>query len=231
MTLAPSAGWYEWFAAWARSSILNDVWFQNLILAASAAIGILTISSSARQERRRAVVDIARDQDKDEILLAARKTLRSLVGGSGKIDVDTILKAEDSDQLRAIYTVLNSYEFVANGLRTGAFDEKTYKRMYYNTVVTHWSLLREFVEKYREKYRKEYAGVDSLAAETLCQDFEALATNWARHPLKRLRSKQAFETRSSAAATPSPVPQSKGAAGTDPAQKQQAPPPDSPKTN
>jgi hypothetical protein len=192
MMLAASTDWFQRFAseflAWAHSSIFSEIWFQNAILVFSAWIAIRTLSSSSRHERRRATVDIVRDQQKDDVLIKARATIRSVQDASGKIDFNPILAQKDSAELRAIYDVLNSYEFMASGLRTGAFDEETYKRMYYNTVVSHWSLFHEFIEKYREKFKKENPGVAGLAAGTLYQDFQTLATNWLQYPLKRIRT-------------------------------------------
>jgi hypothetical protein len=190
MMLAACSGWFQHVAAWAHASIFGELWFQNAILAVSAAIAILTISTSSRHERRRATVDIVRDQQKDEVLIAARATIRSLEGATGKIDFGPILAEKDSKNLRAIYDVLNSYKFMASGMRTGAFDENTYKRMYYNTVVTHWEMFRGFIEAYREKYKKENPGVSSLNADTLYQDFQSLATDWSKRPLKRIRTRR-----------------------------------------
>jgi hypothetical protein len=192
MMLAASTGWFQEFVSqfptWAHSSVFNELWFQNALLAISAWIAILTVSSSSRHERRRATVDIVRDQQKDDVLIKARAAIRAVQDGSGKIDFDPILAQKDSAELRAIYDVLNSYEFMASGLRTGAFDEETYKRMYYNTVVAHWSLFHEFIDKYREKFRQENPGVAGLAADTLYQDFQILSTKWLKHPLKRIRT-------------------------------------------
>jgi hypothetical protein len=191
---AAPIGWFQQFTIRAHSSILNESWFQNLILAFSAAIAIWTISSSSRHERRRATVDIVRDQQKDEVLIAARATIRGLEDANGKIDFDTLLLQKDSAELRAIYNVLNSYEFIASGMRTGAFDETTYKRMYYHTVTDHWIQFQEFVEKYRSKTEDEYRRQNrkDASAETLFQDFQSLATNWLKHPLKRNRSWRGF---------------------------------------
>jgi hypothetical protein len=129
-----------------------------------------------------------RDLQKDEVLIKARATIRSVQDASGKIDFDPILAKEDSAELRAILNVLNSFEFMAAGLRTKAFDEKTYKRILYNTVVTQWALFQEFVDKYRENYRKENEGAEGLNAGTLFQDFETLARKWSKDPLKRIRN-------------------------------------------
>jgi hypothetical protein len=212
MVLGASTGWFtqssaapmDWFqqlTTWAHSSILNESWFQNLILAFSAAIAIWTISSSSRHERRRATVDIVRDQQKDEVLIAARATIRGLEDANGKIDFDTLLAKKDSAELRAIYNVLNSYEFIASGMRTEAFDETTYKRMYYHTVTDHWIQFQEFVEKYRRKTEDEYRRQNrkDFSADTLFQDFQSLATKWLKHPLKRNWSWRSFFRKKAAA--------------------------------
>jgi hypothetical protein len=204
-TAAP-IGSFQQLTTWAHSSILNESWFQNLILAFSAAIAIWTISSSSRHERRRATVDIVRDQQKDEILIAARATIRGLEDANGKIDFDSLLAKKDSAELRAIYNVLNSYEFIASGMRTGAFDENTYKRMYYHTVTDHWIQFQEFVEKYRRKTEEEYRRQNrkDVSADTLFQDFQSLATKWLKHPLKRNRAWRDFFKKKAAASLPKP---------------------------
>jgi hypothetical protein len=217
MVLGASTGWFtqssaapmDWFqqlTTWAHSSILNESWFQNLILAFSAAIAIWTISSSSRHERRRATVDIVRDQQKDEVLIAARATIRGLEDANGKINFDPLLAQKDSEQLRAIYNVLNSYEFIASGMRTGAFDENTYKRMYYHTVTDHWIQFQEFVEKYRRKTEDEYRRQNrkDVSADTLFQDFQSLATKWLKHPLKRNRSWRSFFRKKASASLQKP---------------------------
>ncbi|MGH9563954.1 MAG: hypothetical protein ACRD3S_21085, partial [Terracidiphilus sp.] len=63
---------------------------------------------------------------------------------------------------------------------------------YYNTVVTHWTLFRDFIRDYREKYKRENPGVEGMAADTIYQDFQALATEWSKHPLKQIRRKRNF---------------------------------------
>ncbi len=188
MMLAAFTGWFQQFSAWAHASLLNESWFQNVILVVSAAIAILTIAKSSRLERRRATIDIVRDLQKDKRLIKARKTVRSLKDASGKIDFGPILAQKDSKQLSAILDVLNSFEFMAAGLRTKAFDESTYKRILYNTVVSQWSLFQDFVDKYRENDKKENADVEGSNPDTLFQDFQTLATDWSKHPLKQIRT-------------------------------------------
>lgn len=168
-----------------KESPLNEVWFQNLILIITASIALATVRSSSSTERRRATVDIVRDQQRDEVLIAARATVRKMHYSPGGIDAKSIILPKDSPELQAIFTVLNSYEFIATGLKTKAFDKKSYKSMYHNNVVTNWAMLEEFVTLYRAKYRAEHANVKGVRAETLFQDFENLAAKWKKRPLKK----------------------------------------------
>ncbi len=189
MMLAACSGWFQHFMVWAQARALDELWLQNVILVFSAGIAILTIRRTSVLERRRATVDLVRDQQKDELLINARKTVRSLQDASGKIDFDSILAQKDSDQLSAILDVLSSFEFMAAGLRTKAFDENTYKRLLSNTVVDRWYLFEDFVRKYREKCKKEDkkdTKAKGLNADTLFQDFEALATKWSNEPLEQI---------------------------------------------
>jgi Domain of unknown function (DUF4760) len=171
-------------------SALKDVvgapWFQNVLLAISAVIGIYTIRSSSNQEKRRATVDIVRDQQKDTVLIEARNVVRALIQPNGKIDVDALLLGPDTTkEAKAVFTVLNAYEFIATGVRSGAFDGVTFRRMYYNTVLYYWNLFEDFVERYRVKYQRENPGVEGMNAMTLYRDFEDLAKDWIAHPLNQ----------------------------------------------
>ena len=148
---------------------------QNLILVLSAAIGIWTIGSSSRQERRRATVDLVLDQLQDDSLMAHRHTVRRLI--DSKADLPAILDLPTiptpPPERIAILAILNLHEFMASGVRQGAFDEKTYKRLFYTMVVGHWKYLSTFALKYR-------AGIGP----TVYQDFQWLAEKWRDHPLR-----------------------------------------------
>jgi len=168
---------------WLHQSVFDELWFQNFILIATALIAFLALRSSARHERRRATVDVVNDLQKDAVFIAARGALRALKDHGGKINAAEILVPNDSPSQQAIFTVLNSYEFMATGLKTGAFDTSTYKRMYYSNVVDVWTLLEEFVRLYRQKYAMKSGLKAGHIGDTLYQDFEDLAEGWKRHPL------------------------------------------------
>ena len=151
---------------------LGELWVQNVILMVSAFIGILTIASSSRNEKRRATVDMVRDQTTDARLKAAREKFRSLRAKNA--DFVTLLADQSSADFLDVREVLNAYEFMAAGVREKAFDENTYKRMYFYNVVTDWPLLENFIKRYREIKNSE----------TLYQEFQLLAAHWKKHPLR-----------------------------------------------
>jgi hypothetical protein len=159
----------------------GELWVQNLILLGSAGIGIWTLGSGSRQERRRATVDIIRDQLQDVQLISARKMFRELKARN--VDLSTFAQMPEAPERLALLAVLNSYEFMAAGLREGAFDEKTYQRMYQTNVIKDWRALEGFAKKYRELWN--LPGADS----TVYQEFERLYVRWTEHPLKADRRK------------------------------------------
>ncbi len=160
------------FVHWAQiAQFLGQLWGQNCILAISAFVAIWTISSSSRHEKRRATVDIVRDQTRDPELKASRESLRKL--RDTKFDFTSLLSDQSSAPFLAVRDVLNAYEFMASGLREGAFDELVYKRMYYTNVVRDWDLLTGFVAGYR-----------TSRGNTLYQDFQWLAGRWKKKKLK-----------------------------------------------
>jgi hypothetical protein len=160
---------------YAFKQFFGELWIQNVILAVSAIIGIWTIGSSSRNEKRRATVDIVRNQSTDTRLKAAREKFRSLRNKNA--DFVALFHDQTSEDFLDVREVLNAYEFMAAGVREKAFDEKTYKRMYYSNVVTDWGILRSFVLEYRK-----------TRGPTVYQEFEWLASRWAGDPLETIRN-------------------------------------------
>jgi len=85
------------------------------------------------------------------------------------LDIPHLLSEAGIEDRRVIFAVLNHYEFMASGLKTGAFDKKVYKRMYFSQVVNDWKDLYSFIKAFRAS-RKLY---------TAYQDIEELANEWA----------------------------------------------------
>ena len=147
-------------------------WVQNSILLASAIVAICTIRASARQERRRATIDVVIEQRRDERLIAARQIITKK-HEAGETNLAKYLETKDSEDFKVILLVLNAYEFVASGIREDAFDEDTFKRLRCSTVLKDWEALWGFVMEFRRQKK----------IPTLFQDFEWLYDKWKIDPL------------------------------------------------
>ena len=155
------------------TDFFGSLWLQNLILAVTAIIGLWSYILSSRHERRRATVDVLLQTLNDPDINAALDKMHDLVRKG--LDIPRLLTGAGLDDRRILLAVLNRYEFMASGLKTGAFDRKVYKRMYYSSVVDDWRSLYSFVKAFRE----------SRELRTVYQDFENLANEWAINPLKK----------------------------------------------
>lgn len=181
MSIKFNEGWDDWPVCisnevaeplkWLGETI--GFWIQNLILAISAIAGIWVIRSSKTQEKRRATIDLVMDQKRDRHLTRCRETLLKL-HEEGQKNFALYLEDTSSKEHKAILAVLNGYEFLASGIREGAFDEDTYKRLRYSRVLIDWDNLRPFIMAFRNK--KNIKG--------LFQEFEWLVKRWKKDPLK-----------------------------------------------
>jgi hypothetical protein len=156
--------------------ILSTIWIQNLILALTAAIGILTLRSSSHQERRRATVDVLLHTLDDAEFQKARSQVLALIKAG--LDIPNLLSEAGLANRKILLHVLSRYEFIAAGVREGAFDEKIYKRMYYTNVITDWDKLETFVRELRINRNNN----------TPFQELQRLVRKWKKHPLKAYKS-------------------------------------------
>ena len=148
-------------------------WIQTLLFAASAFGGIWIILARGNQEKRRATVDLVLEQLHDESMRDAQ-LLVTILHESGEPNLAKYLDDMNSDQYKAIMRVLNMHEFAASGIREGAFDEKTYKRIRYSTVRKDWMALCGFVMEIRKR----------RSSQTLFQEFQWLNERWSQKSLK-----------------------------------------------
>jgi hypothetical protein len=154
------------------TDLLGAPWLQNLILAVTAAIGLYTLGASSRQERRRATVDVLLELLDDKEFLETRTKVKALIDNG--LDIPALLSKEGIENRRLVLSILSRYEFMASGLREGAFDEGVYKRMYYTNVLNDWANLEAFVIALR---------IDRHV-QTPYQELQQLIQRWKKHPLK-----------------------------------------------
>jgi hypothetical protein len=151
----------------------------------TACIAALAIFHNNKINRRRATIDLILKTNSDDTLNEAKKTVAKLskdelstlavkaIGSShdGKNDPTD----SERDQLAEVLEVLNWYEFIAAGVREGAFDYKMFHRLMYGIICRDWKKLHVFVTQLRS----------SSGSKTTFQEFEWLANDYAKHPLKK----------------------------------------------
>jgi hypothetical protein len=148
-------------------------WIQTALLAISAIGAVWIIKARGTQEKRRATVDAIIHQKTEPQLRAARLIIKRM-HDNGEKNLAKHLENPASEEYTSIIEVLNAYEFISSGVRQGAFDEGTYKRLRCFTVIKDWRILCAFVLEFR----------NTKGSQTLFQDFKWLATRWEKTPLK-----------------------------------------------
>ncbi len=151
----------------------DGFWIQTLVLAVSAIAGILVITSRGKQEKRRATVDLIVDQKRDPELTDARRRIREMHDRKDT-NLSRHLQDIECQEYKDILLALNTYEFVASGIRIGAFSEEMYKRLRCSVLLKDWEAFKGFVIEFR--IQKQIPG--------LFQDFEWLYKRWKTKPLK-----------------------------------------------
>ncbi|MYZ41393.1 DUF4760 domain-containing protein [Schauerella aestuarii] len=151
-------------------------WIQTGAFVLSAIGAIAVIFYNGRVSRQRATVDLVLHQKADSDLINALSMIYAMKRNNENLSVH--LPTLQSDQGKCIRLVLNSYEFVALGIRVGAFDEQMFKEMQCSNYVKVWEATRGLIQDIRQQQQKE----------TFFQEFEWLAKRWIKKPLKKRHS-------------------------------------------
>ena len=139
----------------------------------SAIAAMWVIVHNGRVSRVRGLVDLIVHQKTDQALIGAINKVYEISRG------DTPLSSYVSklgDERIAILKVLNNQEFIAAGIRVGAFNESVYKEMQFSNVRKLYEVSAGFISDMRATEKNE----------TIFQDFERLALRWAKNPLKKV---------------------------------------------
>lgn len=146
-------------------------WIQTGAVFLSAVAAIYIIYHNGKLAKRRALIDLIIQQKSDEKLIEATREVYALSKAGNHIS-----QLVDSEKEPTILRVLNNQEFIAVGIRTGAFDEDVYKEIQCSNVLKLWTATSGFIQEVRKIDGKN----------TLFQDFERLAKRWGKNPIKKL---------------------------------------------
>src|SRR6266852_3117467 len=150
----------------------TGIWFQTGSLFLSAIGALWIVFSRSRTEKKRATVDLMLHQTKDKTLMDAKKKILEL-HESGQENFACFLQEKDSgqknsDEYDTIIKILNNHEFVAAGIREGAYAESLYKRMRFSAIIRDWEALAGFIAEFRRQHNTY----------STWQEFDWLAKKW-----------------------------------------------------
>lgn len=152
---------------------------QTVAFVVSAVAAVAVIYHNGKLAKKRALIDLIIQQRTDEQLNAAIKIVYGLANND-KNQLSLYVSPEGNDEHQsiraAILKVLNNQEFVAVGIRLGAFDEKVYKELQCSNVLKIWRATSGFVFELRKQ----------TGHDTIFQDLEKLADRWSKAPIKRI---------------------------------------------
>ena len=149
-------------------------WIQTGAFFLSALAAIFVIYHNGKLAKKRALIDLIIQQKSDQNLITATRRVYELQDCGNHL---SSLVGTDTEDRRIVLQVLNNQEFIAVGIRLGAFDETVYKQLQFNNIVKLWSATSGFIHELRK--------ID--ARTTLFQDFECLAKRWENSPIKKIK--------------------------------------------
>lgn len=146
---------------------------KTIILGISAVIALAAVRYNFTINRKKATVDLMLEQKRNPSLGKARMAVLNL---NSKCSLTQYAdnQYKGTEERDAILLVINNYEFIATGIREGAFDRNLYKRMNYSTVMHDWKALKPFVYEMRK--------IHDIS--TIFQEFEWLADKFRKRKLK-----------------------------------------------
>lgn len=147
----------------------------------SAGAAVWLIIHNGRLARKRALIDLIIQQKNNETLVKDTQLVFSLANEDNNAlsKFACIEPSTDEEFIKnrtAILNVLNNFEFIAVGIRLGAFDEKVYKQLMCGNLLKIWKATAGFIHELRRVSDRH----------TVFQDIEHLAHKWEKKPIKQI---------------------------------------------
>ena len=137
-----------------------------------------TLNHNHEMIRKRATIDILIQENQDNELVQAKRIVTNLPENASFIkylEPSFCGTKESEAEKESIRILLNRYEFIALGIRNGAFEEEIYKRLKYSDIMDTWKNAKPMIMELRRlKGRNTYY-----------QELEWLADRWERLPLTK----------------------------------------------
>lgn len=149
-------------------------WIQTGAIVLSAFGAIAVIYNNSHQAKKRATIDLVLHEAGNKELIEAKKMVKKC--HDDKVDFTNLSCEQNSADPKneLIRHVLNNYEFIASGIKEGAFDEEIYKRMKRSIILLDWAALEAYITELRRQTKRE----------KLYIEFQWLAERWKDSQIK-----------------------------------------------
>ena len=151
-------------------------WVQTgaFVLSALGAVGVIWHNGKAA--KRRATIDLIISEQRDIEYNQKYASVSKLINSElSLVDFAKYLD-EPGEDCRNVLFVLNRLEFIAQGIRVGAFEEKIFKDLKCTNFLKLWRAVNPLISEIRRK--KEVS--------TYFQEIEWLAVRWERNKIEKL---------------------------------------------
>ncbi len=148
--------------------------YRGVVLTLGVFVAITSVVSARTIARKKQTADAIFASRKDDELIKGLRCVAALhVAEDKKIQSFAVSEKRDSPETKLIFYVLNHYEYVAIGIRSGIYDEEMFRRASYNTIVSLYKGALPFIEATRKRSERP----------TLYQDFGEMVARWEARPL------------------------------------------------
>lgn len=157
--------------------------YASITLKENGRIANETSKETSRVSRMQATIAIVNSFNDDTRLQKKKNHIFKVKNEITKEFLSLTNSEEDENKKDEIYYVLNRYEFIALGIRTGAFDEEMYKNLQCSNILKLWGHVKPLIELIRQE-----TFIDGKPRATFYQEFENLAVKWEKNPIKKIDS-------------------------------------------
>lgn len=156
-------------SAWLLGETLG-FWIQTTIFFVSAIGAIAIIYNDSHQNKKRATIDLALHETQNEKLALAKEQVSKLHANGTNFTPFACGSNKSKTENKHFQTLLNNYEFIASGIKEGAFNELLYHRMRRSIIIRDWNSFEGYINELRKtnKNNKIYC------------EFEWLAKRWVK---------------------------------------------------
>lgn len=160
---------------WLGESI--GFWIQTGAVVLSAVAAVIVIWFNGMALRRRATIDLIIELERDVEYNTKYTSVSKLIKKNESFVNYAEYLDKEHEELENVRFVMNRLEFIAQGIRKKAFEEKIYKDLNYSNYMNIWNAVKPLIMEIRRCNNNKA---------TYFQEMEWLACRWEKKPIKKI---------------------------------------------